>query len=159
MRELTVRILFTKHCLGAAKKAASDRFVFQRSPSTAIVFMASWHASNMRFAAQILGRHQVEVKSIMWDIEIDAVVQADPWFRRYYVKGPRQRFAIHEAFFPGQIIGINCVVPASISDDDFWELMRIAGQYRGLSPARPLEFGHFTVVSLRPRRAPVESIE
>lgn len=158
MRELTVRIRFTKHSLGNVKRPKSSRFAFARNPHTkAVTFLTSWHRANLRFAAQLLGRHQTEVEKILWDINVDGVVSRESWYRRFYkVSGThKQRYVLHESFTPGQVVGINCVVPASISDDDFWELMRIAGQYKGLSPARPGEFGHFDVVSIRPRRAAV----
>ena len=154
MRELTVRISFTKHSLGSVKKE-NGRFLLARNPAGAVTFLASWHNANMRFAAQILGRHQDEVGKILWDIAVDATVKRDSWFRRYYaVTGSaRQRYVLHESFVPGQVVGIYCVVPAAISDDDFWQLMQLAGRYKGLSPARPGEFGNFEVVSIRPRRA------
>lgn len=155
MRELTVRIRFTKHSLGNVKIQRTGRFSFARNPSTgAVTFLPTWHQSNMRFASQLLGRHHDEVKKILWDINVDGVLEKNSWFRRYYtVSGTtKQRYVLHEAFNPGQTVGVNCVVPAGISDEDFWELMRIAGQYKGLSPARPEEFGHFEVVSIRPRR-------
>lgn len=156
MRELTVRIRFIKPSLGNVKKEGTGRFAFARNPSTgAVTFLSTWHHANMRFAAQLLGRHQEEVKKILWDINVDGVVARDSWYRRFYtVSGTsKQRYVLHESFRPGQVVGVNCVVPSSISDDDFWELMRLAGQYKGLSPARPEEFGHFEVVSIRPRRA------
>lgn len=162
MRELTVRIRFTKPSLGNVKQPKSGRFVLPRNPVTGeVTFLASWHRSNMQFAAQLLGRHQDEVKKVHWDLNVDAAVLPDRWYRRYYtVNGTsKERFVVHESFRPGQIVGVNCVVPASIPDDDFWELMRIAGQYKGLSPARPEEFGRFEVVSIRPRRAVRETQE
>ena len=155
MRELTVRIRFTKHSLGNVKTAGTGRFMFARNPSThAVTFLASWHRTNMRFAAQVLGRGHDEVEKILWDINVDGVVEKGSWFRRFYtVSGTtKKRFVLHESFQPGQVVGLNCVVPNGISDDDLWQLMRIAGQYKGLSPARPTEYGHFDVVSIRPRR-------
>jgi len=155
MRELTVRISFTKHALGNVKKDGTGKFLLPRNPAGAVTFLASWHNANMRFAAQLLGKHQDEVAKILWDIAVDAVVNRDSWYRRYYnVSGTnRQRYVLHESFTPGQIVGINCVVPANISDEDFWSLMQLAGRYKGLSPARPGEFGHYSVVSIRSRRA------
>jgi hypothetical protein len=156
MRELTVRIRFIKPALGNVKQPKTGRFVMPRNPVTgAVTFLASWHRSNMQFASQLLGRHQDEVKKILWDLNVDGVVLPNGWYRRYYtVSGTtKERHVLHESFRPGQVVGINCVVPAGIPDDDFWELMRIAGQYKGLSPARPDEFGRFEVESIRPRRA------
>ena len=64
----------------------------------------------------------------------------------------RERWSTHESLVRGQTIGINCVVPHSIDQDDFWTLMQIAGKYKGLSPWQPGNYGHYEVVSIRPRR-------
>jgi hypothetical protein len=154
MRELTVRIRFTKHSLGNVKDKDGGRFSLLRgSEDRSVLFLATWHQANMRFASQLLGRHQDEVAKISWDIQLDGVVRRDCWFRRYYNTAQgKQRYCLHEAFFPGQTVGINCVVPATITDDDLWRLMQIAGRYKGLSPWRPGEYGFFEVVSIRPRR-------
>ncbi len=159
MRELTVRIRFTSHSLGNQKlRDGTGRFVFQRGPSGHILFLSTWHLANMRLAAQLLGRHQDVVQAIYWDIRVDGALQSDPWYRVYHRtgQGSRQRYSQHEAFYPNQIVGINCVVPPVINDDDFWRLMTIAGQYKGLSPWKPGEYGFYSVESLRQRRAPTE---
>lgn len=159
MRELTVRIRFTQHSLGNQKsKQQGGVFMMQRSPTGSVIFMPTWHAANMRFAAKLLGKHQDEVHKIRWDMHVDCVLRRDQWFRRYYVCGQnkdKQRYCRHEAFLPNQTIGVNCVVPSSISDEDFWRLMQISGDYRGLSPYEPGNFGFFVVESVRPRRQPV----
>lgn len=155
MRELAVRIRFTRHSLGNVKQKTGGRFVLPRSPSGSVIFMATWHQANMRYAAQVLNKHQDEVLKIHWDIAVDAVVESDCWYRRYYtVTGGKQRYVLHESFFPGQVVGFNCVVPPAITDDDLWRLMTTAGQYRGLSPFRPGEYGQYEVVTIRPRRVP-----
>ena len=162
MRELTVRIKFTSPSLGNEKmRDGSGRFVFSRSPTGHVIFLASWHNANMRLAAQLLGRHQDEVSKIFWDINVDGRLRRDRWHRVYYlgVNSGRQRYSLHEAFFPGQIVSINCVVPHTIGNDDFWRLVQKAGQYKGISPWKPGEFGFYEVVSIRPRRAPQEEPE
>jgi hypothetical protein len=155
MRELTVRLRFTKESLGNVKdRKGGGKFRLPRNPGGRVTFLASWHHTNMRFAAQLLGRHQDEVGKILWDIQVDGQTRADPWHRRYYsdAKG-KVRYCFHEAFMPDQVVGINCVVPAAISDEDFWTLVSMAGQYRGLSPWHPGEYGFYEVESIRPRRA------
>jgi hypothetical protein len=62
------------------------------------------------------------------------------------------RHVVHEAFLPGQIVGINCVAPPSIPEEDLWALFRLAGKYKGLSPFRPGEYGQFEVESIVARR-------
>jgi len=161
MRELTVRIKFTAHCLGNQKKAEGKspaRFVFQRNPQTGqVVFLPGWHRSNLKMAAELLGRHQQEVQKIFWDQNVDGVPKPELYECHQAGKGRRRgkaRMSRHEAFYPGQVVGINLVLPSDISEDDFIRLMEKAGQYRGLSPWRPGEFGFFTVVSLRQRNIP-----
>ena len=155
MRELTVRLRFTKHCLGNTKaKDDSGRFLMPRNPSGQVIFLATWHRANMLFASQVLGRHQDEVQKILWDITVDGNVPRNR-YRRY--PGNGNKFVEHECFYPGQTVGINCVVPDTISDDDFRQLMQLAGTYRGLSPFHPTKNGFFEVVSMNlRRRKPVE---
>ena len=155
MRELTVRIRFLTPSLGNQKADdGSGRFVFQRSPDNNIIFLASWHNSNMRMASQLLNRFQSAALDIHWDINIDGKLKEERWYKNYYraANSNRLRYSLHEAFHENQIIGINCLVPIAISDEDFWRLMSKAGQYKGLSPWKPGEFGFYDVVSIRPRR-------
>ena len=156
MRELTVRIRFVSPCLGNAKDGAGN-LKFARTPSGDVTFLASWHMDNMRLAARLLGRHQDEVQKILWDVAVDGVVAKgkDRWHKRYFTArdNHRRRFARHECFQPGQVVGLNCLVPNAISDDDLLQLMTIAGKYKGLSPFRPGEFGHYTVESITLRRS------
>lgn len=156
MRELTVRVRFTTPCLGNVKDR-TGRFLLPRSPDgLSVLFQASWHQSNMALASQLLGRHQDTVRKIMWDVRVDGLPRrSDRWHRIYYpTKNGRDRYFLHEAFKPGQVIGLNCTVPNAISDEDFWTLVQKAGQYKGLSPLRAGEFGLYDVVGVRPRRSP-----
>lgn len=156
MRELTVKIRFLSPSLGAQKTKNNGRFCFMRSPGPAnkILFLATWHSANMKLAAKMLGKHQSLVSSICWDIEIDAELRDKCLERCYYKKTPkgRERWSTHESLVRGQTACINCVVPEGIDDSDFWELMQIAGRYKGLSPWQPGNYGHYEVVSIRPRR-------
>jgi hypothetical protein len=117
----------------------------------------------MAMAAKLLNCHHELVKEIFWDVSIDGLPPrgAKQWYKRWYSdrSGGKKRYAEHECFPAGHIIGINCVVPSAITDDDLLQLMRVAGQYKGLSPWSPNEFGHFEVVSIRPRRSQVRSPE
>ena len=155
VRELTVRIRFLSPCLGNQKLSdGSGRFVFQRNPNGGIIFLPSWHSANMRMAAQLLNRYQGDVTEIHWDINVDGTLRENPWYKNYYrsPKSNKMRYSLHEAFLEGQIIGLNCIVPSKIKEEDFWRLMGKAGQYKGLSPWKPGEFGFYEVVSIRPRR-------
>jgi hypothetical protein len=156
MRELSVRIKFTNPSLGNEKDQKTGRFKFQRSPGRdgKILFLATWHHANMKLAADMMGRHQEIVSKICWDIEIDAELREKCLTRCFYQKSPggRERWSLHESLLPGQIICINCLVPTEIDDADFWSLLQISGKYKGLSPWQPGKYGHYEVVSIRPRR-------
>lgn len=158
MRELTVRLKFTKECLGDRRKKLPGSqdgkhwpcYVMPRTPDGAIRFEAGWWRSSLIFAANILGRHHRAVKSVHFDVIIDGKTKSDfkDFYRRYL---ENDRWISHEAFFPGDVIGINCAVPNSITDDDFWQLMDLVGRYKGISPFGPREYGFFKVVSVTPR--------
>ena len=159
MRELSVSIQFTSPSLGNEKEHSTGRFRFQRSPGREgqILFLATWQHANVKMAADMLGRHQSAVKRICWDIAVDAELQEKCLTQCFYTKTPggRERWSLHESLMAGQVIGINCVVPHDIDDQDFWALMSIAGKYRGLSPWQPGKYGHYEVQSIRARRHPL----
>jgi len=126
------------------------------------MFLNTWWKAILKRAADILCKHQGEVKRIRFDVEVDGTphpleeafeeVDGDKvptvrgHFHRYY---KADRFAKHEAFFPGTVIGLRCIVPQTISDDDFRRLLELAGKYCGISPACPNEYGFFTVESIQ----------
>lgn len=154
MRELTVKIRFTAVSLGNTKLTdGSGRFVFSRSPTGHILFLAKWYYANLHFASQLMGKHQDEVRKIRWDANLDGGVHEVRWYPVYYkaTKGQRLRYTSHEALFPGQVVGIHCAVPSAISDADFRWLMNKAGKYRGLSPWKPGEYGFYVVEDILPR--------
>jgi hypothetical protein len=160
MRELTVRIRFTSPSIGNVKKRGKGdaKYYLPRHPDGRITFLAAWHQNNLRTAAQLMNRHQKIVKDILWDIFVDGCPPKDgtQWYRRYYnAKGEKRRFVRHECFPTGHIVGINCAIPTDITDDEMLQLMGAAGRYCGLSPWSPREFGHFEVVTIRPRRSNV----
>lgn len=151
MRELTLRIRFTALCLGN-QKLPDGRFVFQRDQVTdCVVFFPTWHKANVKWAANLLNHHQDEVDKIHWDPLVDGTLRQEKWHRRYYrnKSNSRQRYIMHEAFFPGQEVGINACLPARITDDDFIQIMSKVGQFRGISPWSPGNYGFFEVASIR----------
>jgi hypothetical protein len=117
-----------------------------------VIFLPTWWSSVLQKAASVLNRHHRDVRDIRFALEVDGQprpLPADP-FKRYYQNG---RYSQHEAFFAGDTVGLNCVVPAAIDDDDFWRLMDAAGLYWGISPFQPGNFGFFKVKSLSRRGA------
>ena len=106
------------------------------------------------------GQASIRRSENILDIEIDGEVSDKCLTRCYYKKTPkgRERWSTHESLVKGQTIGINCVVPHEIDDEDFWTLLQIAGKYKGLSPWQPSKYGHYEVVSIRPRRQVNEEV-
>jgi hypothetical protein len=155
MRELAVRIQFTKHCLGNVKKFHWEKgkkryfFLLPRSPEGRVIFLATWWTAVLIKAAEVLCHFQDDVRSVKFSLEVDGLPRPVPeeFYRRFY---EGERFSKHEAFFPGDCIGLTCIVPSTISDENFQRLMTIVGKYYGISPARPNEYGYFTVLSVQP---------
>lgn len=149
MRELKVALTFTTECLGNVKYQPEGEtwpaYRFARTPDGNIRFEASWWRSNIRFAADVLCRHHKAVEQVHFDV---AVARAQPtkMYRRYFNNKAYMR---HEAFLPGDRIIIKCLVPDSISDEDFKQLMDLIGRFRGISPFGPREYGFFTVTSVQ----------
>lgn len=118
----------------------------------------------MSFAAQILCKHHKAVERVYFDVSVDGRTESNPekFFKRYFNdKGngkSRGRFVRHEAFLPNDVVGVNCVVPDEINDDEFWQLMDLVGRFKGISPYGPREYGNFEVETIRPhiRRPPSE---
>lgn len=164
MRELTVRLRFQKHCLGNVKSRVEiggkklSYFALPRGSGDQVMFLPTWWKSNMIMAADVLSRGQREAKEIRFDPMVDGRPGAVPerLFKRYWAPN---RFARHEAFWPGAVIGVNCVVPDRLTLEDVWKLMAVAGRFGGISPYRPKEFGFFDVVSVQPRRLSPSAVE
>ena len=156
MRELTVRIRYTQLCLGY-NKGPNGNMLLPRDAEDSLIFMPSWHKQNMKLASQIYGQHQKSVRKILWDPKIDVVLREPRWHKRTYTTRKKKAwYVLHEAIFPGQLVGINCLVPAAIDDDELIALMNLAGKYKGLSPFKPGEFGRFTVDRVLSRREVLE---
>jgi hypothetical protein len=158
MRELIVKLRFVSPCLGRIKKyrrshgKAQECFVLPRDPiSNKVVFQQSWWQSILLKASEVLCRHQQEIQKIRFMMEIEGSPRQIPegFYKRH--AGPRA-FTKHEAFLAGDVISVKCIVPSTISDEDFIQLMRYAGRYYGISPAYPGEFGFYEVVSTDDQR-------
>jgi len=162
MRELAVKIKFSKHCLGNVRRYLNHGskkqtyFAFQRSPDGRVMFLPRGWRANMLFATKLMNRHQSEVDNICFDPHIDGSTRPVPLelYKRYYSP---ERFVKHEVFNPGDIIGLNVALPDCVTDEDFWYLMDTAGRYKGISPAMPTEYGYFTVEHLVKRYMPIQA--
>jgi len=162
MLEVTVRLKFNQVCPGDVKRPDGKNFILamRRDPEGRVMFLPTWWAGITRYAAKVLNRHQASVKKIRWD----PVVDGNPRRWRRYLPLPsnkpdaRPRYAIHEAFMPGETIGVNCVLPSDIAMDDLWQLLDIAGTYKGISSYKPDEgYGTFKVEEIRKRKRTVDA--
>ena len=97
-------------------------------------------------------RHQKFVENVRFSLEVDGMPTPIPEeaFKRHY---SRKLFSLHEAFLANDVVGITCLVPGEINNDDFWRLMSLAGEYYGMSPFEPGKYGMFKIESIR-RRGP-----
>jgi len=117
-----------------------------RDPEQRVIFKPVWWQSLMRYAAKVLNRHHDAVKGIDWDPVIDGDTRL---FRRYY--RPRQ-YMLHEAFYPGDVIGVNVVLPDRLTIADFTQLLDVAGRYKGISPyGSDQKYGTFEVMDVKRR--------
>ena len=161
MQEVTVRIQFNQPCPGDVKRVdgKNNILAMRRDPEGSVLFLPTWWAGIIRYAAKVLSRHQSVVKKIRWDPVVDGVPKK---WRRYFPvpehkPEARARYALHEAFLSGDTIGVNCVLPDGLSMDDLWQLMDVAGTYKGISSFKPDEgYGTFRVEEVRPRRRSID---
>lgn len=152
MIEVTARLRFNNFSLGAVRCRNLNKML--RDPEGRVMYMPTWWAALMRYAAKVLNRHQQLVGQIDWDPIIDGTPRN---YRRYY--GP-SRYTLHEAFYPGDEIGVNAVLPSGIIISDFTQLLDVAGRYRGISPYKPKDkWGTFEVANVTRRRRNLSSRE
>ena len=156
MQEVTIRLRFTRECLGYARKPLRRRrdvmYCMPRDGQGRVQFLPSWWREIMRFAAKVVGRHLRDVDEIAWAGPVDGMLHT---WRRVVVpakEGRRARYALHEAFRPGTVIRVNAVLPRALGIDEFVRLLEVAGTYRGVSPFRADgdTYGTFEVVSVLP---------
>lgn len=165
MREVTIRIRFNRECLGSARRRGAKgqvKFCMLRDPRHRVMFLPSWWHQLLRYAATVTNQQQGIVKRIDWNPVIDGMPRA-AWKRTIVADGKverRMRYAVHEAFLPGDVVGINAVLPDGLSIEQFQELLEIVGTYKGISPFQRDDerYGTFEVLSVRPtvRRMPVQ---
>jgi hypothetical protein len=156
MQEVQARLKFNNYCLGNRRDQRISRML--RDPSNKVMFLASWWKSIMVYSAKVLNRYHELAKKIDWDPVVEG---RSKLYKRYYK--PRT-YTVHEAFFPGDVIAVNAVLPPGLTLEDFQRLLTVAGTYRGISPyGHDERYGTFEVISVNPRRrvpvAPVVGVE
>tara|TARA_A100001015_G_C14739536_1_gene613082 strand:- start:80 stop:565 length:486 start_codon:yes stop_codon:yes gene_type:complete len=153
MLEVQARIQFTTHCLGNVRNKKIDCFL--KDPSEGrVMFLPTWWRALMSYSAKVLNKHHKLAKEVDWDPIVDGTPSE---YKRFYKP---EVFQLHEAFFPGDIIGVNAVLPTKLTVTDFWQLLDVAGRYKGISPYRPEpKYGTFNVQDVRKRVRTQESEE
>lgn len=160
MRELLLTLRFTSPSLGNVKKYVRQEnsavswpvFYMPRSLDGRVRFETNWWKSGLVFAADILCRHQKDVRNVEFAAELEGRTNTDirHFFKRFLPTATgRSRFVRHEAFLPDDVVRASCVVPDVISDEAFEQLMQYFGRFRGISPFRPKQYGHFQVEKIQ----------
>lgn len=157
MLEYLLEIAFVSPCLGntrreLARPGAPRRhyWALPRTPSGHITFQPTWWQANLRKSATVLSRAAPGLAQVRFDPQISGVPQAarpENFYRRYYTD---KIYALHEAFFPGEVIGVRVLVPLELPVDLLRQVLETSGRFYGISPAKPGEFGHFQVQQLAP---------
>jgi hypothetical protein len=161
MQEVTIRLRFNRECLGAARRVKHsgdfEKIIYSmpRDPGGRVMFLPTWWSLIVQYASKVANLGQGLVRKIDWDPIIDGHLY--PSWRRIVVtarddRAGRTRYCSHEAFRPGDIIGVNAVLPDGLSVDDLYELLSVAGTYKGISPFQKdgEVYGTFEVLSVRP---------
>jgi hypothetical protein len=156
VQEVTVKLRFNRVCLGAAKRRRHGQvyFGFDRDPENRVMFMPSAWLSVMRYAAKLANKHYSVVQKIDWCPLVEGTPRND--WRRTIVSNQgaetRSHYAVHEAFQPGDVISLSCVIPDEITFADFEQLLEIVGKYKGFSPFNNAteHYGTFEVISIGP---------
>jgi hypothetical protein len=151
-----VKLRFNRVCLGAAKRRRHGQvyFGFDRDPENRVMFMPSAWLSVMRYAAKLANKHYSAVQKIDWCPLVEGTPRND--WRRTIVSNQgadtRAHYAVHEAFQPGDVIIVSCVIPDEITFADFEQLLEIVGKYKGFSPFNNAteHYGTFEVISIDP---------
>lgn len=159
MQEVTIRLRFNRECLGNIKRKHGRQVLWEmpRDGNEQVMFLPSWWKGSLRYAAKVLGKHHREAAAVAWDPIIDGCVSR--WKRTIQPSdedegGKKRRlgFAMHEAFKPGDVIGVNAVLPHGLGPDEFSELLQVVGTYKGISPFQSSteNYGTFEVTSVMP---------
>lgn len=146
MRELRVRVRFTKACLGNQKQPAAAGkwpvYLLPRGADRKVRFDPSWWRSGLLFAAKLANRHQ----DVVGRIAVDGKVYSDPSSQSVYRRPlPGDRYVKHECFPAGMSVELHMAVPEEISDVELRVLLDKMGEFRGISPFGHRDFGFFVV--------------
>jgi len=143
MQEVHFKIRFNQPCLGHIRSQKGNKML--RDPDGRVMFLPTWWSSIVAYAARLANVPQELVRKIDWDPVVDGATKP---YKRFYEPG---KFTFHEAFLPGDVVGINCVIPDGMTVEVLRELLEIAGKYQGICPYKPeRKQGTFEVINILP---------
>ena len=149
MQEVAIKLKFITPCLGGIRREDYDRF--ERDGDGSVIFLASWWREVLQYGAQAFGKHQGLITDIHMHAKIIGEVKI---YRRYY--GPN-KYKEHEAFLRDDVVFLKAMLPTGLPAEDFEEILRLAGNYRGIAPYGWKDgYGQFEVQGVEPviRRRP-----
>ena len=125
-----------------------------------VIFMPTWWRDILEYGARaaspsISGEL---AKRVTFAPTVDGQIKS---YRRHYKDHGRPGSCQHEAFIPGQVIGVRAMLPDGLRAEDLERILYTAGQYKGISPygKDALGYGRFEVLEVQPVRAAVRHQE
>ena len=149
MTEVTLRIRFTQPCLGGkqVREAALVVLAMPRGFAGQVMFPPVWWKMIVTHGAKVKGGSASLAGKVQWSADVDGVPQR--WVRHVpRTTDNRAGHVHHEAFLPGDIVAVDCVLPDGLTLDTFRVWMDAGGKYLGISPYKKGEWGRFVVVDV-----------
>lgn len=150
MQRVVIVLRFTSACLGHVKRARKNDVIYGmlRDCDGRVMFLPTWWRNQLQYAAQVQGRWHNEARKIDWSPYVDGRLVI---WRRTVARRPSLRYAVHEAYRPGECVTVRAILPDGLGIADFTEMLQLVGEYRGISPFRGAGVdGTFEVVSVAP---------
>lgn len=141
--EAYLTLTFSEPCLGNDRRPDPEPNKMLKSAEGKVIFPQAWWRSITGRAATAIMKHQERIFDVLWTPEIDGTIKLH---KRFY--GSDGAFKLHEAFERGDHIGVKALIPNDIPFDDFISILRLAGEYFGISPfGWRRGYGRFSILS------------
>lgn len=145
--EVFVRLEFTTPCLGNERNDDPEPNRMLRSGSGGLIFLQSWWHGCTAAAAERFSMHQKRIRSVKWSSEVDGTTRLIDRF--YHRKDGSKHVKKHEGFDTKDTMSIRALVPDDIPLEDFKTILRIAGEFFGISPyGWKKGYGRFNVLEV-----------
>ena len=129
--EAYITLTFNEPCIGNQRRPDDVPNEMLKGADGRVIFPQAWWRNVVGRAAAVYGKHQQRIIDVLWTPEIDGTIK---YIKRYYGAFDKAEFRLHEGFDRGDSIGAKALVPDDIALDDFTAVLKIAGQYFGISP-------------------------